>query len=94
MKNIWMTIGLPGIGKSTIVTQLVGSQPAVVISSDGIRKELTGDEANSRKDKQVWRIFYQRFAEALAEAGCDRIVLDATFLNPAHRKSVFDVIRQ
>lgn len=95
MKTINMLIGLPGIGKSTFIRQQFNNQPITVLSTDAIRKELTGDEANTSKDKKMWATLYDRFESSLQSTRKNdaNIVLDATFLNRKRRVSFFEIIR-
>jgi predicted kinase len=51
--------GLPASGKSTLAQKLE-SMGAICVSTDGIRKELFGDENCQLNGKQVFDIAYQR----------------------------------
>lgn len=94
-KEVLMTIGLPGIGKSTYVNQLLAGRPHTWLNADSIRKELTGDEGNISRDHQVWPIFHDRFEKALASPAPESqvIVLDNTNLKQSARQPCLNAIR-
>ena len=50
--------GIPGSGKSTYCKYVdaTDKRKVIVVSSDEIRKELTGKYANFSRDKEMWRI--------------------------------------
>lgn len=53
--------GLSGSGKSTIATQIVNENPnTVIISSDAIREELTGNYEDQEHNEEVFKIFHNR----------------------------------
>lgn len=69
-------IGIPGSGKSTVLSRLSEETGAIYVSTDQIRQELTGSEADQSRNKQVIELMYQRAHEAL-DAGED-VIIDAT----------------
>lgn len=93
-KQVWMPIGLPGIGKSTYLNQALAGSPHRRISPDDIREELTGDMSNLSRDKEVFQLARDRFETALqSQAPADQtIILDATFLNPNARQKFLDLL--
>lgn len=95
MKEIYLPIGLPGIGKSTVLNAMLANRTVTCISSDAIRKELTGDEGDISQDSKVWPLFQDRFQKALtsSDPGTDTIVLDSTSLKAYGRKTYFDMMR-
>ena len=48
MNKLYMMIGLPASGKSTIAKELSKSEEAIVVSSDEIRKELNKDKKSKK----------------------------------------------
>ncbi len=77
--QLTILIGIPGSGKSYYAKRL--KKP--VISLDGIRKEIYGDERILGKASETDRVMRERLA-ALAAAGKDA-VLDATHVSGQRR---------
>lgn len=84
--KLTILVGLSGSGKSTYAKE----SNAVVISSDNIRKELIGDEANQEQNEQVFQLFHQRIKETLS-SGKDTVV-DATNLTMKSRRAILSTI--
>lgn len=77
MNTLHLLIGIPGCGKSTYATKIADSTGGRIVSSDGIRKELTGTEEYlyPELNAKVFSIFRNRVAEWIKE--CD-VIADAT----------------
>lgn len=83
--------GLPGSGKSTIAaTMCAHDKDLVLVSSDGIRKEIYGNEAHQADPKEVFAIANQRARDAL-QAG-KSVVFDATNVYYGSRKQLLESI--
>lgn len=82
-------VGLPGGGKSTVAETLMRDSinDCAVVSSDTIRKELTGDENNQEHNEEVFKLYYKTFKGHL-RAG-HNVILDATNINIKARKQIF-----
>lgn len=52
--TLYMMIGIPGSGKSTVANTLSNYLNIPVVSSDKVREELTGSEEDFSKDGLVW----------------------------------------
>lgn len=78
---LYLTIGMPGAGKSTLSAKL----DAEVYSSDSIRKELTGDVCGETKGAVEFYLMNLRTQQAL-RAGLN-VVSDATSLSKKARHS-------
>lgn len=64
--TLYIMCGLSGSGKSTIATQIANENPStVIVSSDAIREELTGNENDQSKNEDVFKIFHKRIREYL-----------------------------
>ena len=87
MQNIYVLVGLPGSGKSTLVKRLAQNSNIQVISSDMIRRELTGDENNQEHNEDVFKLYYKTFKGSLRSNY--NVVLDATNINIKARKQIF-----
>ena len=77
MNTLHILIGIPGCGKSTYAEKLAASTGGRVVSSDGIRKELTGTEEYlyPELNSKVFGIFESRVAEWIKDTD---VIADAT----------------
>jgi predicted kinase len=80
MARVILLVGIPCSGKSTHAVGL--GYP--VVSSGRIREEITGSRRDTRREEDVWRIFWQRVGDNLRR-GKD-VVLDSTNTDPLHRE--------
>lgn len=85
MPIFYMTVGLPGSGKSTYAKRLAETPGTKVHSSDSIRAELTGDENNQDINELVFKTLHRRVKDDL-RAGFD-VIYDATNIKWQKRKS-------
>ena len=83
MRKLVMLSGAPGSGKSTYAASLPGN--VVIVSTDEIRKEMTGEYANWSREKEMWAEFNRRATKALTNNSDVTVVLDATFLSNRNR---------
>ena len=67
MSKLIFLIGIPGAGKSTFAKELVTKYDYVEVCSDGIRKELYGDEAIQDHPEKVFGIMFDRTVKNLNE---------------------------
>lgn len=89
MIELRVMVGIPGSGKSSIAEHwLAMGEIDVIISSDAIRGEITGDPGDVSQDHKVWPMVYERLGFALFNE--KRVVLDATNLNPKAWKPVLE----
>lgn len=84
MSKFIMLIGLPGAGKSTMANTYTRTFSASLLSSDGIRKELYGDETIQDDPDRVFELMRKRTI-SLLQSGTN-VVYDATNLHRKHRK--------
>lgn len=78
--------GIPGSGKSKYAESLLieYGDKVVIVSSDEIRKELTGKYASFGKESAVWKTLENRVDEA-SERSKAIVVIDATSLKNKKR---------
>ncbi len=89
MPELHITVGIPGCGKSTFA-DVYGSQTgAIVISSDKLREELTGDVEDQSRNRDLFGIMHQRIRACLYEGYS--VLVDATNLKPEYRKDLMDI---
>ena len=92
-----LLVGLPDSGKSTYGLQLrtqmlIDSIDTIMLSSDGIRKELYGDETIQGNPKEVFNLMRERTINALA-AGTS-VIYDSTNLTRKNRASILQSIQE
>lgn len=86
MAKLVLPIGISGSGKSYIYNR--DYKDCVQVSPDLIREELTGDISNQSKNKEVFKLAFERVDEYL-NSGQD-VFFDATNVNKSQRKSFTD----
>ena len=89
MKNIpklYIMIGIPGAGKSTLAKEIAKDNAAVIVSSDSIRKELFDDENNQDNNEQVFNEFHKRIKSNLKNGVS--VIADATNLSLKSRRAI------
>ena len=86
MAKLILPIGISGSGKSYIYNK--DYKDCVQVSPDLIREELTGDISNQSKNKEVFKLAFERVDECLNK-GLD-VFFDATNVNKSQRKSFTD----
>lgn len=60
--TLWVMCGLSGSGKSSVAKQLAQEhENTVIVSSDLVREELTGDYENQDHNEEVFQIFHKKF---------------------------------
>ena len=83
MAKLILPIGISGSGKSYIYNK--DYKDCVQVSPDLIREELTGDISNQTKNKEVFKLAFERVDEYLNK-GQD-VFFDATNVNKEQRKN-------
>lgn len=84
MSEFRLTIGIPASGKSTAAQRWQDEEGFIVVSSDDLRKELTGSAEDFSHEEVVWVTACLRVGMILHRR--DDVVLDATNLIPEHRQ--------
>lgn len=83
MNKLYMMVGLPASGKSTLAKQISQNEDAEIVSSDEIRKELYGDENIQGNSNKVFERLHRRIIEGL-KAG-KNMIYDSTNINYKRR---------
>ncbi|OYW86383.1 hypothetical protein B7Z17_00500 [Candidatus Saccharibacteria bacterium 32-49-10] len=73
---VTMMIGVPGSGKSYIAQKISEQLQWPVLSSDGMRFELTGDENDLSRDSEVRPLLFTRAEQYIAHGSS--LIVDAT----------------
>ena len=79
--------GLSGSGKSTIAAQIANENPnTVIVSSDAIREELTGNYEDQEHNEEVFKIFHDRIRKNLENK--KNVIADAINLTMKSRRAI------
>ena len=86
MNYLVVLSGVPGSGKSYFSNALRENKErhVYVVSSDQIRKDITGDQRDMSQDELVWRIFYS-LAKTYSDDKNGIVILDATNAKKEYR---------
>ena len=85
--TMWVLVGLSGSGKSTIAAQIANENPnTVIVSSDAIREELTGNYEDQEHNEEVFKIFHDRIRKNLENK--KNVVADATNITMKSRRAI------
>ena len=90
MKTLIVLSAMPGSGKSTWAKQYQKEHShTLIVSSDEIRFELTGQSQDFSRQKEVWELFSLRIHECAKKYDDVTVILDAlTDLNVLRKKYV------
>lgn len=78
MKTLIVLSAMPGSGKSTWAKQYQSEHShTLVVSSDAIRYELTGQSQDFSRQKEVWELFSLRIHEYAQKYDDVTVILDA-----------------
>ena len=89
MKVLLALCAIPGAGKSTWAKHYKinhKDENVFIVSSDEIRKELTGVYSNLEHEKDVWEIYFKRINILRDSNPNCTIIADSTNIINAHRK--------
>lgn len=87
--TLFLTVGAPGSGKTTWLKNNYSMLP--IVSTDQIRKQLTGDESNQDHNDEVFNIAHEKICDILNNG--KQVAFDATNLIFDNRKSILDLAR-
>lgn len=100
MNKLIILSGVPGSGKSYFSNTLrkIKNSHVYIVSSDNLRKEITGTQSNLNFEPLVWELFYG-LAEVYSHDKDGIVVLDATNVSTylrvektKHLKPLFDEV--
>lgn len=86
MNKLVVLAGVPGSGKSYFSSTIkkIKTSHVYVISSDQLRKEIGGSQANLNNEELMWKIFLN-LAKTYALDSDGIVILDATHINSEFR---------
>lgn len=85
MAKLFIPVGIPGCGKSTL-TKIFDHTNMRVVSSDAIREEITGDIGDQTRNQEVFAEYHKRIEDHLLD-GLD-VFADATNLRDFAREKL------
>jgi predicted kinase len=86
-----MGVGIPGSGKTTVLSEVAEHLYINRISPDEIREELTGNQANQSVNAEAWDETYRR-VQATLELGRS-VIIDATHAEAFRRPQTVEMYR-
>lgn len=90
MSDLYIMVGIPGSGKSTIAEKMASiDSNMVIISSDAIRKELYGDENFQGDNGKVFDFAHKKIKENLKKGF--HVIFDATNVTIKGRKQIIRI---
>lgn len=89
MAKLIILSGVPGAGKSTFARENQWGGPVVILSTDNIRKTLTGNASCLDKDEIVWRYIYAVLEKPHVNA---TYIVDATNIATKRRLSYLQYV--
>ena len=87
MRKLYVMIGIPGSGKSTIAKNIAKLNNCKVVSTDDIRKEINGSEECQANGQLIFDTAYERIGKFLDDDEC--VVFDATNTKSEYRSFIF-----
>lgn len=88
--KLYILIGIPCSGKSTYISKYLNNPKTIIVSSDKIRKDLTGTyEFSSENNNLVFDIVKNEVQSALSKR--INVVVDATNTNKKYRKDLIKI---
>lgn len=92
MNKMFMMIGIPASGKTSLAEDIAKSEDAIIVSSDNIRKELYGDENIQGDNNKVFRILEDRIIKGLKAN--KNMIYDATNISYKKRMAFLQRIKK
>ncbi len=86
-----MGVGIPGSGKTTVLSELAGDFDIARICPDDIREEISGNAADQSVNAQAWEEAYDRVKDELA--GGNSVIIDATHAEAWRRPQTVEMYR-
>lgn len=92
-QTLYILIGHAACGKSTYAKKLAESTGATIVSSDELRKQLTGNEEDQSQNA---RLFLHDIPEAIERALVrgESVIFDAMNLKPRDRRKIMELAHQ
>lgn len=87
MPTVYMSIGIPGAGKTTYWTEFCKHNDAVFASPDDIRTEMLGDYRyrTHEQNLEVWQRIFDEVRNALTKG--NDVVIDGAYIERHYRQA-------
>lgn len=86
MRTLIVLSALPGSGKSTWSEQYrLTNKHVKIVSSDAIRKEITGQYQDLKHEEEVWKIYFERINEIFDKYNDVTVIADSTNITDKFR---------
>jgi uncharacterized protein len=103
--SLFITVGVTGTGKTTLAKEIARHTGAIVISSDMIRKKITGVPTNQHRyenfndgiysPESTVKTYEKMFSQGkLLITGGKSVILDATFIKQSDRQKARELTRE
>lgn len=91
-RHIYIMVGVPGVGKSTVAKEMSESMNIPIVSRDEIRFSLVDDADDYfSKEKLVYKTFIDTINKTILEKDSD-VIVDATHISKASRNKLFNYL--
>ena len=92
-KNLILMMGIPGVGKSTLLKEKCNPKTDIIVSRDAIRFNILKDTDDYFSNEQaVWQEYIMTLQLFLTDDRWENVIADATHLNPRTRDKVLDAL--
>lgn len=89
--KLYVMCGLSGSGKSTIAKQIANDNPGtVIISTDMIREQLTGEVGDQSQNDEVFELFHTLIRKCLENKY--NVIADATNITMKSRRAILNKV--
>lgn len=94
-KNLILMMGIPGVGKSTLLKERCNPKTDIVVSRDAIRFNMLADtDEYFANEQEVWHEYITTLKLFLTDDKWKNVIADATHLNPRARDKVLNALNK
>lgn len=89
-KGVLIGIGIPGVGKTTHLSEFAVNYGLIRLSPDDIRERLLGDYRDNTQNPLVWQRLYSQIRAVLRGGS---VIVDGSGTNPMFRRQDIELYR-
>ena len=94
MRTFILLSAVPGAGKSTWAEQYrLSNKNVKVVSSDALRKEITGEYQNFKHEAEVWEKYFSLINDYAKNSEDVTVIADSTNLTNKYRKKYIEKVK-